>query len=105
MQPHEILTKARALIEDPARWTQGDYYRTQNGVRCYCSLGALREIVGDYDSRLRAEEILYEGALKLANTGVVDINDGGTTIPGLTPHEAVLKMFDIAIEEARNAAR
>lgn len=53
MKVSEVLIAAKALIVDPANWTQGAYARTTTGKvchiavgTCYCSLGALKVTQG-----------------------------------------------------------
>lgn len=115
MQPVEILTRAKALISDPAKWTQGHLARHANGnpigpnetnATCFCALGAVDHVTPRGTSTYDADRLLNNAAMKLCGRsfGAVWVNDGKVQIDGLTPHQAVLKMFDLAIEEARDAS-
>ena len=47
LKPVEMLLKAKALISDKERWTQGAYSRTvytnDGSFQCFCSVGAIRQ--------------------------------------------------------------
>jgi len=116
----DVLIAARALIADPAHWTQGAYARQTDqfgdfaevlspDAKCFCALGALSRAAG-IDDPLRVDEapeyrLLQNAVGKLTNGRchyIPTVNDGYARLPGdLTPHEGVLKMYDMAIEEAR----
>lgn len=115
----DVLIAARALIADPAHWTQGayarespfgDYADVQSAeAKCFCGLGALSRAAGIEDP-LAVDEVpeyrLLQRAVGKLTDGrcnfVPSINDGYARLPdGLTPHEGVLKLYDLAIEEAR----
>jgi hypothetical protein len=131
MRVHETLVAARALIATPETWAQGSYARDRlgNGVRvdapeacCRCAEGAVCTALGVPATPLHIEDegaalgvfaLLRQSAILLMKrAGVrprvgyhpdVDLNDGNVLIPGLTPHEAVLAMFDDAISSAIEA--
>jgi hypothetical protein len=123
----ENLKAARALIEKPEHFAQGTYAQKQdavNGYRyacdvedprasCFCSLGALRRILGDeVDHRdafgleghwlaSAARELFPLKAEKHASfislAIIPDVNDN-------IGHEGVLQMFDRAIALAEREA-
>lgn len=123
MLTSEVLTKARALVADPATWTQGTLARDKDGTWvqfdsptavCYCAAGAIGKASGavvkedgDWDSEeyQRANDALAKACFKLAPTSsYVHINDGSiklTDFPDLEPHDAILKVFDHAIKTAK----
>jgi hypothetical protein len=113
MQPVEILTAARALIQDPAHWTQGSFARDEHGhdvdalaptAQCFCAYGAIVKVTNKDTLRHNpAGPFLRSAAAALCGVPhPADLNDGVNHAPGLTPHQAVLKMFDLAIEEAKS---
>lgn len=88
---------ARALITNPAHWTQRADARTVEGLSvhpsdpravCYCGIGACERIAAGNTLR----ELKYV-ADQIYGLSIVDVND---TIG----HTAVLRMFDRAIELA-----
>lgn len=100
----EILVKARELISDPARWTQGVAAKNARGevtaavdgdAVCWCSYGAIRNVVGWHDNR---NNLIFRAECHLnhaADTSYISFNDR----QGRT-HAEVLAMFDKAIEAA-----
>lgn len=110
----ETLQKARDLISDPKRWTQGAFARDTLGRDlfdageedfepvCFCSLGALAHVSGLHpDGTLPGESTLAEVIAKDLGLPpeigfVPDFNDTHT-------HAEVLAAFDAAIEKARAA--
>lgn len=123
----EILTCARELLSDPARWTKGAYARTTNKssvasrspeARCWCPLGAM--LVCTYGPNETAEStatvgdsFLWAGLSETnpQDQAYYDALDGlrkavGRTIPSWndrpeTTHGNVLAAFDRAIEEIK----
>lgn len=112
METVEILQKARELISDESRWTQGSYARekTKAGdsfeyvnpssvdALCRCALGALHCASGiDWNSdgsvRLPGEEYLV---VAMGGHEVALFNDTHS-------HADVLAAFDRAIAAAREA--
>jgi hypothetical protein len=87
----EVLQKARALIEKPENWTQGEF-KTTDGR--FCSVGALNEACpGCNDVWERA----YDPLQSVAGGGSVSaFNDTHT-------HAEVLAAFDKAIELAKSS--
>lgn len=99
----DILKRARALIEDPARWTRREYARDISGkpvgidaaeATCWCAMGALAHVSTD---RFWMGEP-YNALRTAMGNSVADFNDGCT-------HAEMLGAFDAAIasEEARRA--
>lgn len=94
------LRRARDLISDPARWTQGEFARDVEGVgvapnsdkaTCWCALGALRRVTRSFNVPWR-----LIGGISQNHLYITDFNDGHT-------HVDVLAAFDAAI--ARESAR
>lgn len=100
MNTLEVLRKARELISDPARWTQGEIARDTDGVTvhadhrlavCWCAIGAVKHAaqhmgVHDVYKVFDALDQTAPGGL------VVQFNDDPATT-----HDDVLAMFDRAI--------
>jgi hypothetical protein len=111
----ETLISARAIIADPVKWTQHDYAKdaSGNGVPphshsavCFCAGGAIDKTspscVAAWDSRTA----LQQAAVDLYGVdSFVKVNDGEWAVEGMTPHEAILKTFDRAIEMAKAEAQ
>lgn len=108
---NRILTEARNLIADPARWTQEAYARNDRGYHvdsthptacCWCASGAMCRVNGpepDSDIWTACIKNMREACAELFPhmSGFVAVNDHGT-------HADILKVFDRAIEmEAANA--
>lgn len=113
MTATEVLRRARALIEEPARWCRDKYARDERGrsIRpgseraCqWCALGAVRAVT----SGIPANEVqpIYREAIRRlqralnpeapgAQSGIVDANDRKAT-----SHADVLAAFDVAIGAA-----
>jgi hypothetical protein len=127
MTPLEVLRDARFLISDPAKWTQGANARDAKGelvfatsrrAVCFCAEGSLVKTTGAFDARGKrvdgvgydtykhASVIMAEAVKELAGTApyhstdYVSINDGRRTLHGKTAHEAILTVFDLAIQKA-----
>lgn len=97
----QLLIEARKVIEDPAHWTTEFVARNKDGASvvstsleavCWCAMGALlkcrKEAFSDYD---RATDLLNTVAWTMSGMYFTELNDS-------MGHEAVLKMFDMAIE-------
>lgn len=99
MKPLTILRKARALLDNPAKWCQGAYAKTKDGRLVgpeakgavqWCAVGALRKVAGVSGNT--------SDALKVLDTctrgkDIVNFNDDHRR-----KHAQVLKVFDRAIE-------
>ena len=97
----QILTEARALIDTPEKWTQGELarnskgrvidYESKNAV-CYCAAGALKR------SAERRAKLLYTAESLLARVANVEFvwqfNDTHS-------HAEVMELFDRAISLAK----
>lgn len=108
----EILTAARDMLNDPAKWMKGDFCNRDR--TCFCGLGAIAEVQGvlDPDSlrnpmtvcdvlESKAAEYLREAARELdphydADHTFAPFNDA----PHRT-HADVINAFNIAIEKAK----
>ena len=106
----EVLRKARELISDPKRWTQGEYAKDANGLKvgpnsaravCFCSLGAIAKVKKASAGKAvksKPAHILYL-KMRLADPFspyIWDFNDKHT-------HAEVLEAFDKAIAAAEAA--
>jgi hypothetical protein len=117
----ETLTAAKAIIENPERWTQ--YYHAINAASqpvlidapdatCFCADAAIAKAAGvkiradgkwiDTDHYDEVAELLRGAAFNLTgHRSYVNINDGHFVIPFKTAHEATLMVFDKGIEVAK----
>lgn len=109
MKASEILTKARELLSDEKRWTQGYYalneYNAQREAEdtdavCFCSLGALAKVAGRstgacYDNNGPDVDYLVKAVGGLSPVNIVNFNDSHD-------HEEVLAAFDKAIKLAQS---
>lgn len=95
----EILVAARALIADPARWTQMANARSVRGrsvlikspsAVAFCALGACYR-VAPLHSTAEAVWALDSAAESAGQYSTLYLNDNAD-------HAAVLRMFDLAIE-------
>ena len=101
MTPAEILRAAKAKIEDPAHWCQGEYAKDALGQRAseysdeacaWCAMGAFHTI--DNGSSYDAFRSLAKAANEIhQGWGIPNVNDN-------TDHATVMRMFDRAIELA-----
>lgn len=98
----EVLIAARALIEDPERWTRFTLARTRFGMPvppnsvgayAYCALGAIDRAATDMHRALKITATYFLNS-RGKNLRVSATNDTGS-------HADVLYMFDIAIANAR----
>ncbi|WP_316207449.1 hypothetical protein [Bradyrhizobium sp. SZCCHNR3118] len=119
----EILTEARAIIADPAQWTQEALARDKDGnmvafsdpaAVCFCAAGAIGKASGaviddrgDWDSSDYTTASLYlaKAAFRLADTSAyTGINDGTIKLTDhrdLSAHESILLVLDNAIGLAK----
>lgn len=96
MKTSEVLTKAKALIENPENWMQGDY-SNKNGT-CFCSLGAIAKVLdvcnfNDHVDHftLALEEVVKDSEkFQTPNENFAAYNDRST-------HAEVMEAFDKAI--------
>ncbi len=90
----QLLTTARALIEDERNWIQHDY-ETRDGR--YCAVGALRyaaRFMSPPDPLIAASRLLLAVARERGFSKIEKMNDRST-------HARVLSAFDEAIARAR----
>ncbi|WP_316196635.1 hypothetical protein [Bradyrhizobium sp. SZCCHNS3053] len=123
----ELLTDARAIIEDKSHWTQEAHARRANGdavfaddpgAVCFCADGAMRRAAGtttnaktgklihdDADSQyMSARNYMHVAALRVSGRAAyMGINDGDFDVPGMDPHTAILAVFSAAIDRAKSA--
>lgn len=107
--PIEILSKAKDLISDPAKWTTGASYRDAKGrdvsysakVCSFCAIGAINAIANPTASvRIWPEQ---EEAFTLLQRVIVANSDDGyiSAFNDNHTHAEVLAMFDLAIKNAK----
>lgn len=106
MKTSEILIKAKELIANPVYWTQGDYSKEVNGVTCFCSLGAIGQVLfKDLDSGVTwYGEVTGTQAADLLKAVVgCEIRTGETFAPynDSHTHDEVMEAFDKAIDLAK----
>jgi hypothetical protein len=100
-----LLTQAKNRIADRNHWTTGWLARDKHGTEVesdhidatyWCAFGALFREAKSYnrDSATTAQVALNEAAWKLYSSRLEHVNDG-------IGHEAVLKVYDQAIEKVR----
>ncbi|WP_316196634.1 hypothetical protein [Bradyrhizobium sp. SZCCHNS3053] len=108
----KLLADAKGLIIEPSHWTQGASARNKKNwpvssdnpdAVCFCADGALVRTAGGLtDSYINASDLLSSVARELSGGyGFVNLNDGNASIGQMSPHQAVLHAFDIAIERAQ----
>lgn len=106
LTPVDVLRQARELITDSERWTQNEFARDFRGTAvsprselavCWCAMGAVSR-VGDNKFWLRVETKRYLeiASQELFETFPERVND-------TLGHEAVLRMYDRAIELAEQS--
>ncbi len=103
MSTVETLKAVKALIEDPKRWTQGEYARNAKGRKvsptgkagtCFCVAGALRRVTRkSYEQSAKEWLIVWRASERLFKRGPYQVNDD-------LGHEAVMQVLDAAIAEA-----
>ena len=98
MSIKDELIRAKAVIEDPRNWTRGAFAVNEKGEGCsavgdtacsFCALGAMLRVNASRNAMkhlVRTSETLPGGYVTIIN------DDMG--------HEAVMKLFDVAIESA-----
>ncbi|WP_125901024.1 DUF6197 family protein [Methylobacterium indicum] len=109
----DLLREARDLITPFRGWTQGELARDAHGrpcspnspaAVCWCGTGAAMKVDGK-----AVGESAFHGLCRAAakhNIIIPRLNDGGVTLDGLPPHEAILRLYDeaIALAEANHDA-
>ena len=102
---HQIVTRARQLISDPARWTRGELAKRKNGLPIepsdpeayrFCAIGALTRAASDLTGDIVAADALanevHAALLIFAEIPwgqtLECINDFGQG------HTSILKIFD-----------
>lgn len=106
----DILVAARARIADPEKWCQGEYAVLQDGkviseprdlanatdVAQCCALGAVHVEAGhDYYASFDTRMLLTGASNRLYGKNAHQVNDDDEL-----GHDAVMKVFDLAIELA-----
>lgn len=105
MSKIQILKAAKALIADPANWTQGVSARGKSGRQvnvdgraavCFCSIGAIKRVCidsGNFDNYY--ETVRFVNKIE-GGDGFVVFNDNHT-------HSEVMALWDRAIAAAEVA--
>lgn len=106
----EYLTKAKAMIDTPEKWTTGTIARDANGVEiphyeagatCFCSLGALASV---REGLLTAKEYSTENIWNVHSSATNSLRSvigrSISTFNDNSTHEQVMKAFDDAIARA-----
>jgi hypothetical protein len=106
-QTVDMLTQTKGLISNRSKWTTRELARDIEGYPispdldeavAWCAEGALCKIaiagVGNLVVNMQAQKLLYKYARLLGFTSIPNLNDTGG-------HQTVMRMFDLAIEEAR----
>lgn len=98
----EIAERAYALIEDPARWTTNFFARNKQGgasvepesqqATCWCSLGAVRRVIGP--ELINAEAEIARALEAATGEWITEFNDTHS-------HAEVLAGWRKAIESLR----
>ena len=117
----EIFTNTKAMLADPAHWTQWTHARDEAGnpvkinstrAVCFCLDGALAKAAGvhvdAFGHWVRDDEFLKAAAFLRGVAGdltgersYVRVNDGETYVNDETGHPGVLALLDLGIERAR----
>lgn len=98
MKSSELLIKAKAVISDPANWTQNAFARDKEGMAlaggydpvavCWCSFGAAEKVVEkDY------YDAIIEKPFSYFKRNIAQYNDDNS-------HKVVMAMWDEAIANA-----
>lgn len=109
MSAAAILKSAKKLISDKSRWCTGQYAKNSNldpvpvwsgaAVR-FCAYGAVSRCAGQAVGKsVYVNKLLHDAALREYGTDVITLNDG------LLGHDAIMRVFDLAIEEAERHER
>lgn len=94
-----ILTAARELLSDEARWVRDVPNRIVNGQLCHCLLGAIWHVAGiNWFSVAAPAENIIAGIIKERgfDSAAIFNDDPSTT------HPMILDVFDRAIEKAKS---
>jgi hypothetical protein len=102
---HQVVARAREILEDPSRWTAGELATdsmgasvepTDDEAQRFCAVGALMRATSEFTSDALAAEILaYQTHLALVD--FAGIPEGHTTLERINDHQghrAVLVIFD-----------
>lgn len=109
----DALVQARALLDDPRRWTTAAFARTATGSHTYggdknavswCSVGAIQRVTHPIEPRALRERVRRQAIRTLGNDSydsarerVININD---SIANASNYRVVLSLFDGAINRA-----
>jgi len=99
-----ILKRVRALLSDPARWTQGEMARNMFGAptdpagpnaTCWCLMGAIQRETND--DPFLAGSVYQILRTQLQGQSVSDFNDSRATT-----HADIMAVLDKAIESSES---
>ena len=101
----EALTKARARIDTPEKWTRGAFGRDANGAPlwanaldgavCFCTAGAVHAVAGLGMAAGACFDVLTLAVRERDGGNIVDYNDWDAST-----HADIMSLFDRAIELA-----
>ena len=98
MRTSTILSLARDLISDEARWHKGGLYergaKSLYHAKCVCAVGAIEKVTQKFGVNARLALDTLE--LAVPNCGIANYNDAPETT-----HNDILLAFDAAIGVAR----
>lgn len=103
---HELLVKARSLIEKPENWIQHQSCADAEGRTCpweeatkLCTFGAMYKVVGGtFTTTFKPWHVLHNVAVELGYRDPISYNDHHS-------HAEVIAMWDTAIARAAARAR
>lgn len=105
MKESERLRAAKALIDTPSKWMQGDYSDLPQNLKgsCqFCSLGAIRRTYADRGEPFYGDVNKSSTYLETA-LDELDADEGDVpTFNDTHTHGEVMQMFDKAIELAES---
>lgn len=100
-----IIRRAREIISDPEKWTQGTYARDRDGApihpgdeeaSCWCALGAIAKAAIELEAQPGDGSAAADRLWNISKRPVGWVNDYG---PRVQAHAAVLSLFDKALTE------
>lgn len=102
MKTVDVLVKAKELIQDPAKWMQGDF--TNDDQTCFCGLGAIAQVSSlDYHQVNSSDAGNY---LRQAAISLDDYHDPEHSFAQFNDshsHTEVMQAFNTAIRLAQLA--
>lgn len=105
--PLVALKRAKKLLSDPRRWTQGEYGRDTDGSndvigegQCvsFCALGALAVVSGSEDEDLSPGRDALKSVLKGQSKSMADVDFNDSLPRDARGHRRLMQWFDRAIK-------